>query len=61
MAFYGYARVSTLDQDLTIQRVALKAAGAVSFVPRRPAVPAATGEPSCRCCSTSCSPVTPWS
>jgi len=27
MAFYGYARVSTLDQDLTIQRAALKAAG----------------------------------
>lgn len=27
MASYGYARVSTLDQDLTIQRSALKAAG----------------------------------
>jgi hypothetical protein len=27
MASYGYARVSTLDQDLPIQRVALKAAG----------------------------------
>ena len=27
MAFYGYARVSTLDQDLTIQRAALRAAG----------------------------------
>jgi hypothetical protein len=27
MASYGYARVSTLDQDLTIQRAALKAAG----------------------------------
>ena len=25
--FYGYARVSTLDQDLTLQRAALKAAG----------------------------------
>src|SRR5271167_3802267 len=27
MASFGYARVSTLDQDLTIQRAALKAAG----------------------------------
>ena len=27
MSFYGYARVSTLDQDLSIQRTALKAAG----------------------------------
>src|SRR5918912_1225618 len=27
MPFYGYARVSTLDQDLAIQRAALKAAG----------------------------------
>jgi DNA invertase Pin-like site-specific DNA recombinase len=27
MATYGYARVSTVDQDLTIQRGALKAAG----------------------------------
>jgi hypothetical protein len=27
MTSYGYARVSTLDQDLTIQRAALKAAG----------------------------------
>jgi DNA invertase Pin-like site-specific DNA recombinase len=28
MAIYGYARVSTIDQDLTIQREALLAAGA---------------------------------
>ena len=27
MSLYGYARVSTLDQDLGIQRIALKAAG----------------------------------
>ncbi len=26
MSLYGYARISTLDQDLGIQRVALKAA-----------------------------------
>ncbi len=27
MAAYGYARVSTLDQDLTVQRQALRTAG----------------------------------
>ena len=27
MSVYGYARVSTLDQDVSIQRTALKAAG----------------------------------
>src|SRR5271170_7888301 len=27
MSLYGYARVSTLDQDLSIQRAGLKAAG----------------------------------
>src|SRR6201985_1752392 len=27
MPFYGYPRVSTLDQDLSVQRAALKAAG----------------------------------
>jgi DNA invertase Pin-like site-specific DNA recombinase len=27
MPLYGYARVSTLDQDLSIQRTALKTAG----------------------------------
>jgi DNA invertase Pin-like site-specific DNA recombinase len=27
MALYGYARVSALDQDFSIQRAALKAAG----------------------------------
>jgi hypothetical protein len=27
MPLYGYARVSTLDQDLSIQRAALKSAG----------------------------------
>jgi hypothetical protein len=27
MPIYGYARVSTLDQDLTLQKIALRAAG----------------------------------
>ena len=27
MSLYGYARVSTIDQDLRLQRAALKAAG----------------------------------
>jgi DNA invertase Pin-like site-specific DNA recombinase len=27
MPLYGYARVSTIDQDLAVQRAALKAAG----------------------------------
>ena len=27
MSFYGYARVSTIDQDLRLQRAALQAAG----------------------------------
>jgi DNA invertase Pin-like site-specific DNA recombinase len=27
MSLYGYARVSSLDQDLSIQRTALRAAG----------------------------------
>ena len=27
MTFYGYARVSTIDQDLTLQEQALRAAG----------------------------------
>ncbi len=27
MSLYGYARVSSIEQDLTIQRAALKAAG----------------------------------
>ena len=29
MALYGYARVSTVDQDCTLQKHALRAAGCV--------------------------------
>ena len=56
MSNYGYARVSTLDQDLGIQCAALKAAGCK--VVRAEKASGATAEPSCRCCSTSCSRAT---
>lgn len=39
MAFCGYACVSTLDQELAIQRGTLKAAGCeVNRAPRRPGI-----------------------
>ena len=41
MAPYGYARVSTLDQELTVQREALLAAGYGVIRARRP-LPAGT-------------------
>jgi DNA invertase Pin-like site-specific DNA recombinase len=56
--FYGYARVSTFDQDLTLQRAALKAAG--GEVIRAGTAPAATAAQNCRCCSSSCARATRW-
>lgn len=60
MPLYGYARVSTTDQDLGLQPGALKAAGCE--VVRAEKVSGATREvgPNSRCCSTSCARVTPW-
>jgi DNA invertase Pin-like site-specific DNA recombinase len=61
MAFYGYARVSTLDQDLTIQRAALRAAGCTVVRAEKTSGSRRDGRtPSCRSCSTLCSPETPW-
>ena len=48
MALYGYARVSTLEQDLRIQRAALKAAGCDVIRAEK-----ATGTRSCAVCLSS--------
>jgi DNA invertase Pin-like site-specific DNA recombinase len=46
-AIYGYARVSTTDQDLAIQEAALKAAGCT--VVRAEKVSGTIQEPGARC------------
>lgn len=48
LALYGYARVSTSDQDLTLQTQTLRAAGCEII---RAAVPEGA---SCSCCWSSC-------
>ena len=45
---YGYARVSTIDQDLSTQRAALKAAGCEVIRAEKAAARAATAAPSCK-------------
>ena len=54
MAVYGYARVSTDDQDTAIQVAALKAAGCSIVVKRRSLERAATDERSLKRFSLSC-------
>jgi len=61
MALYGYARVSTLDQNLGIQRAALKAAGCDVIRAEKQAGHAATAGPSYRFCSISCGQAIPLS
>jgi hypothetical protein len=61
MALYGYARVSTLDQNLGIQRAALKAAGCDVIRAEKRAAHAVTAGPSYRSCSIFCGLVMPLS
>lgn len=58
MSLYGYARVSTFDRDLSVQRDALEIAGCE--VIRAEKARGATAAPNYRCCSTSCAPATRW-
>lgn len=54
MAFYGYARVSTNDQDLDLQIQTLRAAGCEIIRSEKRAGPAAMDELSCNCCWIFC-------
>ena len=58
MPLYGYARVSTLDQDLTIQQAALKAAGCDVIRAEKASGTRRDGRSDYRCCSTLCMPAT---
>ena len=53
----GYARVSTTDQDLSIQRDRLYAAGCEKLFEEKPPAPARSG-PRSSACSPSCAPMT---
>jgi DNA invertase Pin-like site-specific DNA recombinase len=54
MALYGYAHVSTLDQNLGIQRAALKAAGCDVIRAEKASGTRRDGRTSYRCCSIFC-------
>lgn len=58
---YGYARVSSVDQDLTLQEEALRSAGQRSFSKRRKAAPRQKAEKSFPDYSISFGRVTPSS
>jgi hypothetical protein len=61
MALYGYARVSTLDQNLGIQRAALEAAGCDVIRAEKASGTRRTAGPSYRSCSIFCGLVMPLS
>ena len=54
MAMYGYARVSSTDQDLRVQRAALKAAGCEANPRKKRAERDVTAARNCKCCSNFC-------
>jgi len=60
MPTYGYARVSTLDQDLAIQRAALKAAGCGLVRAENVSRTRCDGLTGFRCYSASCSVAISW-
>ena len=61
MPLYGYARVSTIDQDLAVQRAALKVAGCDIIRAEKASGARRDGRSELhRYCSTSCAMATPW-
>ena len=60
MPLYGYARVSTLDQDLSIQRGALKAAGCEVIRAEKASGARRDGRSELQVLLDSCAPVTRW-
>jgi len=60
MPIYGYARVSTLDQDLAIQLAALKAAGCGVVRAEKASGSKRDGRTELQVLLTSCRPGTPW-
>ena len=61
MPFYGYARVSTTDQDLNIQKIALKAAGCSVVRAEKVSGTKRDGRLSWNTCLSSCRRVMRWS
>ncbi len=58
MPLYGYVRVSTLDQDLTVQETALRAAGCEVVRTEKRSGTTREGPPSWPHSSSSCTPAT---